>query len=206
MFLYDRYNTARTRAYNIHSEALTAVRILLGIASERAYCIGFDPRVVYSDGSRSILFANQLFNAQSSINSSFKLDVVGLLPGRSHSIRGRGTVCWDVQMPSNPQLGLILKDYWRPFLTTPEWEVMKLLKALPGVAQIVGYDEDVQGTVSSLRANVINGGSSINPKHDRIFTRILSEAYGEPLENFKSPMHLLCAFRDAISGLFLCDR
>ncbi|KAF5310261.1 hypothetical protein D9619_010174 [Psilocybe cf. subviscida] len=186
LFVHDRYNTFRTKGYNIHSEAPTLVRMLLGLASDHAASIGFDPRIVYDEKGSSIMLLNSLSEGEPRIEHLLKLDVVGLLPNRSHSVRGRGTICWD--------------DYWRPFLSQPEWVIMKRLKGLAGVAQIVGYDDNAHLTISSLRAGVIEDGSSISPQHNLNFTRILVEAYGKSLEHFNSPMHLLRAFRDAIAG------
>lgn len=115
------------------------------------------------------------------------------------SLRGRGTKCWTVFDPDDEKRTLIIKDSWRTTARESEARLLTEVVDLPGVGQMVAYQDDGTDCVSNFR-EVTGCDMTDSMKHNRTFSRIVFEAYGGRLERFKDPMHLLCAFRDAIKG------
>ncbi|KAL1664074.1 hypothetical protein GGF50DRAFT_55590 [Schizophyllum commune] len=88
------------------------------------------------------------------------------------SLRGRGGIYWN---GSHEDYGaVIIKQSYLPATRTPEWEFLKRTAGLTGVGEILAYD--LRKCCAVLRR------------------------YGETIDEFKSPLQLLVAVRDAIQG------
>ncbi|KII94516.1 hypothetical protein PLICRDRAFT_96492 [Plicaturopsis crispa FD-325 SS-3] len=207
VFMFDRCGVVRSDWVDYHAEPETFVRIVLALTLDDAPALGFDPNVHWEDEDRYINIA-----PGSAASGLYRV----AHPKRKHTghpfwfrqtIRGRGAVCWRVELPVDgaPPKVLVIKDSWRPVHRLAEWEFLQAAKNFKGVGQMVGYDPNAEWKVSSLRFGDSYDGKmplsdTKTPVIDRQFSRVILNCYGKPLEYFKTRMELLCAFYDAVAG------
>ncbi|KAJ3524656.1 hypothetical protein NMY22_g10901 [Coprinellus aureogranulatus] len=115
------------------------------------------------------------------------------IPTPRDGLFGRATTCWRVQDPETLE-ELVIKDSWRPSGRPPEYELLELVKGIPGVVQMVDCEHD-RGETKDYRCR-----STIDLYENRISTRVILKSYGPPIEFFTSPIQVLCAIRDAVAG------
>jgi len=111
------------------------------------------------------------------------------------SIRGRATTTWTVEDPQNKEK-ICLKDYWRAEDRQKELVFLEVAKKLEGVCHYYDY-------VERACTAEFHGGAKLEQhllhRHE---TRVIMQAYGAPIDHFKSPKQMLEALRDAINGEF----
>lgn len=113
------------------------------------------------------------------------------------SIRGRATTCWRVEDPDTLEQ-LVVKDTWRPADRPGEHELLELVKGVPGVVQMVSC-EPARGETKDIRCP-----STAGQYYNRVSTRVVTKAYGKPIEFFTSLLQVLCTLRDALAGKRFC--
>lgn len=91
----------------------------------------------------------------------------------------------------------LIKDTWR---SAAECKLLSEIAGVVGVGQMVAYQDNGQDDVAHFR-HVPNCDLAEFLEHNRIFSRIVLEAYGKPLEYFNNRRHLL-AFRHTVNGKF----
>ena len=180
LFHFDRSGVLHhTVKINIHEEAATFVRIVLGICSDDG-AVGFDTSIYGELDKRCLrtLDENQQVN-------KVTLSKRGPLFYR-RTIRGR----------DDKGRVVIIKDAWRSKDRSPELELLKKVKGLKGVGQILGWEED-ELTTAKLRG--FDHEKFVNFR-DRILAQITMEAYGQTINHFQSREELIYVFRDAVAG------
>lgn len=146
----------------------------------RDIALGVNPSITWEQGVQFITVNEKKYRVSS--------DIFG-----SRAVRGRGTSVWRVVDEENR--GRIIKYLWRADGRTPEWEILEKLKDIPGVANLIDYQ--VEPSLFTLRPAV---GDNKYPCNDREASFIVLEEYGENITKFKTPLHFLQAFRDAVAG------
>ena len=191
LFHFDRSGSFHTIRVNIHEEPAVIVRIVLGISSPNDQAVGFDTSVFWEGDTRYI---KTLDENKAEIRYPLSNPAASF---SRRAIRGRGTICWK----GHDEKGrpVIIKDAWRSKDRTPEWELLKEVKGLEGVGQMVAWEED-DLTTSKLRGFDLEKLSTFLDFRDRIFSRITLEAYGKTIDHFQSREEFLYAFRDAVAG------
>ena len=190
LFHFDRSGVLHTVKINIHEEAATFVRIVLGICSDDG-AVGFDTSIYWDRDSRCLRTLDE--NQQ-------VIKVTLSKQGPSfyrRTIRGRGTICWLGE--DDKGRVVIIKDAWRSKDRSPEWELLKKVKGLEGVGQMLGWEENGQ-TTAKLRGFNHEKFSIFVDFRDRMFSRITMEAYGQTIKHFQSREQLIYVFRDAVAG------
>ena len=127
--------------------------------------------------------------------------ILGQMPTLRDDIRGRATTCWRVRDPDTLE-ELVVKDSWRVDDLRGEYELLELVKDIPGVVHMVSY-ETGRGETKDFRCP-----STIGSFQNRVATRVTTKAYGRSIGYFTSVVQLLSAIRDAIAGMYssLCNK
>ncbi|KAH9482167.1 hypothetical protein JR316_0004262 [Psilocybe cubensis] len=214
--IHDRSGVLRVdSSINYHTDPVTLVRIVLGISSieQDQKISAFDTRIKWEHGGDwpQITVSTPKEHARSlrlttTSRASYVYQVVGT-PFIRRSARGRGTVCWNAEQVSPPQpngtvSAVLIKDSWRSSGRQNEWELLKIVKGLAGVGQMVAYEDDTEYPISQFRNHVVNGLYTNSRPYtaDRIFCRIVLEAYGRSIKYFQTKLELLHAFYDSVAG------
>ncbi|PPQ94988.1 hypothetical protein CVT25_003740 [Psilocybe cyanescens] len=114
------------------------------------------------------------------------------------TVTGRGTVCWDAVDAETGQ-AVLIKDSWRYSRRIAEWKLLMQTKDMDGVGQMIAFEDRSQSSIVHFR-HFICYGFPRSYSHNRIFSRIVLQAYGQSIRHFDSKLHLLYAFRDAVAG------
>ena len=190
LFHFDRSGAFHTVRIDIHEEAATFVRMVLGICSDDK-AVGFDTSIYWEGKKRYVRTLDE--NQREMKITLLKQDIMFF----RRTIRGRGTFCRPGVDDKNRLV--IIKDAWRSKDRSPEWELLKKVKGLAGVGQMLGWEEDGL-TTAKLRDFDHEKLSIFVNFRDRIFYRIIMDAYGRTIENFRSREEFIYAFRDAVAG------
>jgi hypothetical protein len=105
-------------------------------------------------------------------------------------------VCWPVKDKDGNRL--VVKDYWMSEGREPEYELLKKVKDVPGICEIVAYEVG-RGETSDFRG-ALSDIKKAGDFYNCIAIRITLKAYGTSIDNFTSPEEMLAALRDAIAG------
>ncbi|RXW20940.1 hypothetical protein EST38_g4923 [Candolleomyces aberdarensis] len=194
LFHFDRSGVQYTPYLNFHDDPYTFVRLVLGLSSPDEFDIGLDASIQWTivDGLKA--------SGTLRTHSANDLDVVYQLAKTEPlflrgSIRGRSTTCWSVRDPVTDE-ELIVKDSWRSSERSSEHIYLQDGVGIRGVVQLVSSEANRCET-KNLRCF----GDSVPPSfHNRIDTRTVMKACGQPIKKFTSAKQLLCALRDAIAG------
>ncbi|CAA7262396.1 unnamed protein product [Cyclocybe aegerita] len=186
---YDRNGVLCINGVNIHDKPEDFVRLILLVCSPDCATLGFDTSVYWKGSNRYIRTAGE----------ENELVEYEILDSRHFFYRrelcGHGTVCWRVKDPEGRLR--IIKDNWLIEGCDAEKDLLLKLKGVDGVGQIIAYEEQ-KWTISMLRG--MEDRTEDDGRADRLFRRIILEAYGKSIDKFKDRMELLYAFRDAVAG------
>ncbi|TFK69110.1 hypothetical protein BDN72DRAFT_897576 [Pluteus cervinus] len=185
---FDRGGIMHSEVCNIHKHPEIFVRIILGLASD-GEDVGLDDTIFWENGERWL-------RTLDSKGVPVLYQIVGDSPVFiRRTICGRGTFCWVVRDPQSGEEYLV-KEYWRSEEREPETTFLDLVKDLTGVGQMVAHEYDERKTIVFLR------GFDEAPAgfKNRIWCRVTLVRYGESLDDFEDPLHLLYAYRDIASA------
>ncbi|KAJ3533032.1 hypothetical protein NMY22_g7501 [Coprinellus aureogranulatus] len=187
----DRSGSQITPPFDIHQHPATLVRLVTGLSSVNECDLGIDDSVRWTivDGRKE----QGTLTTTGKDGKSKTYPIIEEIPIPRDSIRGRATTCWRVRDPDTLE-ELVVKDSWRPDDRHAEHELLKLVKGIRGVVQMVSCEED-RGQTKTMRCP-----STVGRFQNRVFERVVMRSYGKPLEFFQSVLQLLCAIRDAIAG------
>lgn len=193
VFQFDRDGVMFSDRINIHESCCCFVRVILALASPDLKALGFDTSIQWCQGKRYLSMPSHADSEL--VRYEIRNQKASFL---RRSIRGRGTLCWNVTHPVTKEKYLA-KDCWRSANRTPEWELLEMAKGLDGVGQMIDYWEPLGVSISGLR------GSGAQGVRDRTFCRVLLKRYGKSIRHFGDQKKLLYTFRDAIAGQSLLD-
>ncbi|KAJ3499925.1 hypothetical protein NMY22_g19439 [Coprinellus aureogranulatus] len=188
---FDRAGAELTPFIDIHRNAATFIRLVAGLASTSERELGIDDSIRWEivDGRK----AKGRITTTMSGGERKTYPILERIPTPRDGLFGRATTCWRVQDPETLE-ELVIKDSWRPSGRPPEYELLELVKGIPGVVQMVDSEHD-RGETKDYRCR-----STIDLYENRISTRVILKSYGPPIEFFTSPIQVLCAIRDAVAG------
>lgn len=186
LFQFDRAGYIYSSKINIHRDAATFVRWVLGLASD-GQSAGFDPSIFWRDGARWI-------HTVDANNQPIECRIVDNKPWYfRRTIIGRASCLWKVEYQDRFWL---IKDSWRKLGRGAEWEFLEHAKELKGVVQILSHDPTMR-TISDLR------GVTVDFQSDKVWSRAMLEYYdGQTLDHFEDGLQLLHAFLDIVEGSF----
>ena len=195
---FDRAGAEITPPFDIHQHPATLIRLVAGLCSPDERVLGFDTSIQWT-----IVDLKKTKGTLTTTDPNGDMKTYPILeqmrtPRRD--IRGRATTCWHVQDPDTLE-ELVAKDSWRVDDLRGEYEILELVRDIPGVVHMVSY-ETGRGETKDFRCPSTSGDFQ-----NRIATRVTMRAYGRSVEHFKSVVQLLSAIRDAIAGtyfLYLC--
>ncbi|TFK61124.1 hypothetical protein BDN72DRAFT_965347 [Pluteus cervinus] len=186
---FDRGGVVYSEKCDFHNSPTTFVRLVLGLASDDEEA-GFDTSIYWENGERWL----RTLDAQ---GHSVLYRIIGDEPVFfRRTVAGRGTLCWVVSDPLTGQ-EYFIKESWRSEERESEIEFLELVKALPGVGQMIAHEEDETKTIASIRGLDDAGETFTN----RIWCRVTLENYGGSLDEFSDGLQLLEAFRDILAGI-----
>jgi hypothetical protein len=202
IFHFDRSGVQYSPLFNIHRKPETFIRLILGLATSQERRLGLDDTIQWttaSDGTKSSGFVR-------TVGTDGVATTYGLVTGEGPLVRsnllGRGTTCWTVKNDRGERL--IIKDYWvadsPDDSRSSEFDLLEEVKGLPGVCQMISYEDN------RAQTREFRGDTSTFPQssfQNRRNIRIVMKAYGPSIDNFTSIEQLLGALRDAIAGDFL---
>ncbi|KAJ2914300.1 hypothetical protein MD484_g6107, partial [Candolleomyces efflorescens] len=195
VYHFDRSGAQYTQLFDIHAEAYLFVRLVLGLCTTEERLLGLDDTVQWTVGANGIRTGGTLTTIGANNNPVVYRLSTSEKPWNRSSLRGRGTVCWPVKSRNGEML--IVKDYWMTEGRTPEYELLELLKGIPGICQLVAYEGWREQTKD------FRGDTHDFPKHafhNCIAIRLVLRAYGTSIDNFTSPEEMLAALRDVIAA------
>ncbi|TEB22085.1 hypothetical protein FA13DRAFT_1523568 [Coprinellus micaceus] len=188
---FDRAGAQITPSIDIQQHPSTFVRLIAGVASMDERLLGLDDSIQWT-----IIEGRKTAGVLTTTGANGKAKAYPILahiPNPLESIRGRGTTCWRVRDPDTLE-ELVVKDSWRPQDRPAEQEFLKLATGVPGVAQMVSF-QNGRGETKHYRCPTTAG-----QYHNRVAMRVTMKSYGRSVEFFSSVVELLEAIRDAIAG------
>ncbi|RXW17576.1 hypothetical protein EST38_g8278 [Candolleomyces aberdarensis] len=195
LFHFDRSGGQYSPLFNLHKDAHTFIRLILGLCAAEERALGLDDTVQWTKGPDGRKTGGTLKTiGPDNTVATYEL-VTEEEPFTRSSVRGRGTTCWPVRNSRGDRF--IVKDHWISGSRIPEFELLKEVIDLTGVCQMVSYEnnraqtKDFRGDTSAF---------SVSAFHNRTAIRIVMKAYGPSLENFSNAEQFLAALRDAIAG------
>lgn len=199
--LHDRTGAAHSGHIEAHKNPEQFLRVVAGLFSGTDTNIGFDPTIKWVGDKRIIEAGGKNYTI---IKTDFINEIV----------RGRGTVCWHVQLDGQHYA---VKDSWAD--ETREFTEATLLKKCSGIQDIptvvwegdvkvdgkVDKTENWRGKFSHIallnRARRSHPVDDENIKRDmRVHRRIVITPYAKPITSFQSKRELLQAFIDIAIG------
>lgn len=196
LFHSDRSGAQYTELFNIHEHPHTFVRLVLGLCAVDEQFLGLDDSLHWTTGRGGKRSRGTLKTVDADDQAVEHDLILTEAPFHRSSILGRGTVCWPVIERASGRR-LLVKDYWLSEGRIPEFELLKEVKGLKGVGQMVAYEEG-GGQTNDFRGNT---ESFVSKKfYNRKAIRIIPEVYGKSIDKFTSAEEFLGALRDAIAG------
>ncbi|KAM5469182.1 hypothetical protein MauCBS54593_004534 [Microsporum audouinii] len=104
LWLFDRLGGIASESFNINTDGLRFVTIILGFLLMSPEQLGFDP-TVFTVGDKRCIEVEK--------NGIKERLVIDKLIGRARCIAGRATTCWKVHREDEPQIPLVVKDSWQ---------------------------------------------------------------------------------------------
>lgn len=194
---YDRAGTYITPFVNYHDKPHTFVRLILGLTSTDENILGLDTSIQWKidevSGRKISGSVASLDGQKQSVHYTMTRTSPSFL---SHSIRGRGTTCWSVTHPDGGKR-LLIKDAWHSETRNSECACLDTAKDLQGVVKMVSYQDDLAHTDDFRPASYVG----LRDYRNRSKLRIVMEAYGESISQFKTRYQLVAALKDAIGGM-----
>ncbi|CAA7262391.1 unnamed protein product [Cyclocybe aegerita] len=185
---FDRNGVLRTQSFDIHKKPKDFIYLILLVSSPDCATLGFDTNVYWKEDKRYITTLNE--NGE-----RVEYEIINSKPFfQRRTIRGRGTLCWLVQANG---IMRIVKDSWQAKGRDPEHNLLQKVEGLPGVGQMIAFEPE---NLSIAKLRGMEGQGFPDGMANRLFRRIILQAYGNPIHKFSSRMQLLCAFRDAVAG------
>ncbi|TEB25623.1 hypothetical protein FA13DRAFT_1796322 [Coprinellus micaceus] len=188
---FDRSGAQISPPFNIHNYPETLVRLVVGLSSVDECLVGLDDSVRRADLAGGT--TNGTLKTMSPGGEVKPYDIVEELPTNADPFRGRATSCWRVKDPETAE-EYVVKDSWQTEDVVPERELLKLVKGVPGVVQMVS-DELGRGETKDFRCP-----STVLQYKNRIASRIMMKLYGKSIVFFKSLLQFLSAIRDAVAA------
>ncbi|RXW17448.1 hypothetical protein EST38_g8400 [Candolleomyces aberdarensis] len=195
VFHFDRSGAQYTELFDIHDDPYLFVRLVIGLCTTNERLLGLDDTVQWTVGPNGIRTGGTLRTVgpdQAPVTYSL---LINEKPWFRSSLRGRGIVCWPVKNENGERL--VVKDYWMSEGRRPEYELLEELKDVPGVCQMVSYEEAREQT-KNFRGPTRT--FSKDAFHNCIAIRLTLKAYGTSIDNFTSPEEMLAALRDTIAA------
>lgn len=210
LMVFDRLGAMWTGSFNIHADAIAFVRVVLGVASFTDKSLScFDTAIDWLPCKNCVtqylrLVITDCQDVANGDRGKRNLAIiVNSKPFARRAIRGRGTRCWYGVTYDRFHTPVVVKESWRSKGRNAEWILLKKVAHMDGVGKMLYYSTADQDSVSKFRALIFSDLISQEDHFDRIFSRIVLEAYGPPIHYFKTPLQLLIVLRDAVAGM-LC--
>ena len=194
---FDRAGAEVTPPIDIHQRPATLIRIVAGLSSTNERLLGIDTSINWRPTGGGPHKGSLTTTGPGGEPKIYP--ILERLPTPRDSISGRATTCWRVQDPDTLE-ELVVKDSWRPDNRPGEYELLEVVKGIPGVVQIVSYETRL-GETKDFRCPTTAGRYQ-----NRVATRVTLKSYGPSIERFTSTLQMLCAIRDAIAGSYLFAR
>ncbi|KAJ2926790.1 hypothetical protein H1R20_g10292, partial [Candolleomyces eurysporus] len=195
LFHFDRSGAQYSPLIHIHDDADQFVRLILGLCTTNETTLGLDDSVQWTTGSSGSKISGTLKTVGPDDTVVTYDLVMNELPFVRTGIRGRGTICWPVKNASGDRF--VVKDHWIAGSGAPEYELLAEAKGLPGLCQMVSY-EDNRAQTKDLRGNTKAFGNDTS--FNRRAIRIVMKAYGPSIEKFSCVEEVLGALRDTIAA------
>ncbi|KAF6744087.1 hypothetical protein DFP72DRAFT_1079040 [Ephemerocybe angulata] len=209
---FDRAGVVHSPLINYHDDPDILIRLVVGLSSIPEVDLGLDDTVRWNaPEGRKAHGAVMMFDEKTEKYTKYRMRNLDPFFKRDE-LFGRATRMWDVADADGQKL--LVKDAWIGTRTTPEHVSLKKAVELLGVQQLVDH-EDRTGTefgeIDYLRPSPEKG--DFYDFENRIFHRIITVRYGEPINSFKTEAQVLAVLRDAIAaherlvnaGILHCD-
>lgn len=193
---YDRGGASVTPWFNYHEDPSTFIRLVLGLSSPRESILGLDTSIRWKIDPCTQRKTSGTISTRGAAGERVKYRMQSLTPEFAyHGIRGRGTTCWRVTHPKGGK-DVIVKDAWRTGTRVSESVYLTAAKGIKGVSDMISFEDNL-ATTDTFRPDSYCGSSKYE---NRIKLRVVMEAHGPSILEFKSRYQLVSALRDAIKG------
>ncbi|KAF6760718.1 hypothetical protein DFP72DRAFT_756880, partial [Ephemerocybe angulata] len=192
---YDRSGFYVSQLMDIHQNAHTFIRIVLGLSSRREAVLGFDTSIQWrcdpETGRKSEGTLETVDADGQPILYKLKMDRP---PFVRTGLCGRGTTCW---YATHPQTGedVLVKDAWREDGKASEYAYLTAAQSVEGVVQMISF-QDLCAETKAYRPEDFASMGYVS----RTKSRVVMRCYGKSLEHFTSRIEAISALRDAIHG------
>jgi hypothetical protein len=194
--------------YHSHS-VKTFVRLIVGLSSLDEEALGFDTSVQWKAGAygRKNSGTLKVTDDDTRVTRVYELASPHPISQSSRQIAGQLTR-WLVKDPANKGATLEVTDEWKEVAggtndsgTSPELDLLKKLRNLDGVPQLLEY-EAIQGGWQTKDSGAHNYDAPEQAPHPSnwICSRSVMVPYKVGISRFKTEVQLIGAIRDAIEG------
>ncbi|KAJ3515155.1 hypothetical protein NLJ89_g1935 [Agrocybe chaxingu] len=188
---FDRNGALRSKDVDIHKEPQDFLYLILLVCSPDCSILGFDTTVYWKGNKRCI-------KTLSEENKYIEYEIMDkqYCPfAFGKNFGGRGTACWLVRDSSGRRR--VIKDAWHRRTRRAENEMLESVKGIKGVCQMIASEKE-KLTISGLRG--MRNKPLPEGLEDKVFRRLILEAHGKPIWQFRNRKQFLGAFRDAVAG------
>ncbi|KAJ2922774.1 hypothetical protein H1R20_g14319, partial [Candolleomyces eurysporus] len=194
LFHFDRSGTQYSPPFDIYEDPHAFIRLILGLSSLDERTLGLDDTIQWTIGPDGQKVAGTLKTVRPDSTVVFYDLVMDRGPFTRTSLCGRGTTCWVVRTADGEEL--IVKDYWVAEDRTSEVRLLDEVKGLPGVCQMVAYEDNRAQTKDFVGESITLEDNTLKNRT----IRIIMKAYGPSVKRFSSATQILSALRDAIAA------
>ncbi|EAS32100.3 uncharacterized protein CIMG_03124 [Coccidioides immitis RS] len=143
---FDRLGGIASESFDINTDGLQFISIILGFLLMSPEQLGFDPTIITIGGQRYIEVEKD--------GEKERLVIDGVI-GRARCIAGRATTCWKVHHKDDPQTLLVVKDSWQYPERDEEGELLR---------------EATESGVTNVARYYHHGTIRINNKNDDVLS------------------------------------
>jgi len=209
VFLFDPVGISSAQPFSHHQNPEQLCAVIHGLGSDKVSDYGFDFNYFRLPGGLGVRTWER--STQSSpIEMEVRYKITKVIY-RGPELFGQKTFCWLVEIVGEPGTRYVIKDAWTMSELTGKESEGSLLTHIQscdvslGVAQLRHYEQvrrsekrsDIDTTSRNRRMSRPDRQARMQ---ERVHTRIVLKAYGEPLHHFQNRKELILAFHDAVLG------
>ncbi|KAF5340993.1 hypothetical protein D9611_006074 [Ephemerocybe angulata] len=195
-FHLDRSGAFYTEYMDIHGEAATFVRLVIGLSSRNEADIGLDTNIQWEieDGMKTRGTITTIDGDGNRIRYALEMDDPRFI---QHTIRGRGTIHWYAKREDSDKR-VVIKESWKADGRSSEKKLLERLSGankVNGFAELISYEDNIAQTKDYRPDNFV-----CDDFVNCTLVRVTLECPGPSLRFFSTQIEAIGTVRDGIKA------
>lgn len=207
IFHFDRHGVKYTPPIDIHNDAETFVRMILGLSSLDENVLGLNTAIKWTIDPETRRKIGGTVSITGDNGKEVTYDLVDPQPStRCFTIRGRGLTSWRARTritdPGVPPSEVVVRFTWRADDRVAEHKILTRAAGIRGIVQMItkhGKEESTK-TLRGFKEDEEEDGMEDQPVRSRLGSCIILEAHGQSIGWYTSQRQFFVAIRDVIAG------